>query len=219
MQPNTSSHNTKSPDTFQDFIRSHKILFLIAVFLVFTLLIVLISFLLPKQTAEQQQTPEIAPIPVYDHRYLIDYSIGNNYSNDVFLDVSDVILSTDELASAPSSNSNSVDNIYTITLDEDSFAKLNNQPDYTYKVNLDISDGRTYTLYIRIDQNFGQDYMVAVLDRTDLPSASDHIFVYTNPDNNEDSNKSTKDTLTKWAKTFTLNNPIVTELDLNIPKK
>lgn len=212
--PSNHYQNNKQQDV-HDFIRTHKssiiILFLADIFILAAAIIALIASNKP-----QEKVPEIAPIPYYEHRYLLDYTISRSLVDGLFSDISKDILSPEEIASAPQENP--TNNTYTISLDEDSFISLKQEPKYTYKTNLSLSDGRSYVLYVRIDQDYGQKYMVAVLNRTGS-SSSDHIYIYINPSLDEKEKNTLSTSLANWAKTLAPNNPIITNLDLKVPEK
>lgn len=208
MQPNyypPSAPNADQIHKIQDFIRSHKALSLFLAIGSVALIIgiiILMFFNALRGSEPETFAPEIAPIPAFEHRYLLNYTLGSIPATQVFIDLGNTIVSPEELDSAPSSNST---NTYTTDLVEDSFTTLRNQPNTTYKVDTKVSDGRTYTLYYRIDPD--SNYIAVVLDRTDLSSGTDYIYIYTNPSLNN--KESVIAQLTTWAKSLSLTNPKV----------
>lgn len=218
MPPNSNyaPSQMNSKPNIHDFIRTHKtltvVLFFAGIFLLAAIVIILITSNKPRETV-----PETAPIPYYEHRYLLDYTINRSLIDDLFADISDAILSPEEIESAPQENP--TNNTYAISLDEDSFITLKDEPQYTYKTDLLLSDGRTYALYVRIDQDYGQEYMVGILNRTDTSSTASHIYIYLNPSIDEKEKNTLSASLTSWAKTLATNDPIVTNLNLTVPEK
>ncbi len=127
-----------------------------------------------------------------------------------FSDIGDTILSPEEISSAPIINPN--ENSYTVSFDEASFKILKDQPGQVYKVNLNLSDQRTYILYIYVNQDWN--YIVAVLDRTDSSNIADHIYIYTI----EGEEDKYSQEINSWLKQFNLATPVETNLllpDLN----
>ncbi len=215
MQPNNYNYptNTKKPYNIHDFIRNHKVLSILIAIGGFALIIAIIFLLTlnPDEDGNDNQAPEIAPIAYFEHTYLFNYSIGSTPATQLFTDLGNMLTDPEELASAPNPPTDPRDNTYTIDLIEDTFTTL--QPQYTYRVDSTISDGRTYTLTARLDSDYGR-YLVAILDRTDSDSAPDHIFIYTA--SNLPDKDSTIANLITWAKSFHLTNPtIISDLTLN----
>lgn len=230
MEPNNNNHIQNSPNPpatsapyssplnslptpspkfdIHEFIRNHKILsivILLGTIFFFTAIIILILSRTPK--AEE---PETAPYPYFEHRYLLDYSLGQSITNTIFSSIGDTMLNPEEISSAPITNPN--ENSYTVSFDEASFKVLKDQPGQVYKVNLNLSDQRTYALYIYTDQDWN--YIVVVLDRTDSSNIADHVYIYTI----EGEEDKYSQEINSWLKQFNLTTPITTNLllpDLN----
>ncbi len=213
-QPNTnnsyqSNTNDSENHDFHDKIRENprRTLAIIigAIILIFTIIGLVLYGIFNRYDDATDQIPETAPIPAFEHRYLLEGSLGLNLSNSAMLDIGNVIVNNEELNSAPHENTNDVDNIYPVDLAEDSYRILDkNSSTPTYKIDLKTSDGRTYTFHARTDNST---YMITVLDRTDNDTMPDHVFIYTNA---EDSSKDDLDkTATDWAKLLKLTDPIV----------
>ena len=201
---NNPSQTTKPPFNIHDFIKEHKtlslIMFLVAAILIFVVIILIIDHTIPKP-----EEPEISPYPFFEHRYLLDYSLGQAYTDEIFSNIGDTILSSESVSSAPIANP--TENTYTISLIESSFKILETTPNLIYKVNLQISDERTYILYVYLSGE--NDLMIAALDRTDSGSTPDHVFVYTG---NGESDQYSKE-INSWLKTLNLTaNPIITNV-------
>ena len=200
---------TQSPKfDIHEFVRNHKtlsIFLILGAVLLFSAVIILILSRTPKT-----EEPETSPYPYFEHRYLLDYSLGQAITNTVFSDIGDTILSPEEISSAPIINPN--ENSYTVSFDEASFKILKDQPGQVYKVNLNLSDQRTYILYIYVNQDWN--YIVAVLDRTDSSNIADHIYIYTI----EGEEDKYSQEINSWLKQFNLTTPVETNLllpDLN----
>lgn len=201
--PPLNSPPTPSPKfDIHEFIRNHKILsifILLGSIFFLTAVIVLIFSRTPKT-----EEPETAPYPYFEHRYLLDYSLGQSITNTIFSSIGDTMLSPEEISSAPIVNPN--ENAYTVSFDEASFKVLKDQPGQVYKVNLNLSDQRTYALYIYTDQDWN--YIVVVLDRTDSSNIADHIYIYTL----EGEEDKYSQEINSWLKQFNLTTPITTNL-------
>ncbi len=212
MQPNNYPPRNNKSNNIHDFIRSHRTLSTIIAILGPILIIVVIVIIFINANRETELpplVPEVAPIPSFQHRYLLNYTLGNTPATQAFADLGNTIVSAEELASAPSPSTDPHDNTYIIDLIEDTFTMLRDQPRTTYKVNIEVSDGRTYDLYLRIDPTYGSECFVVILDRTDLPSATDYAFIYTDP--SVPNVSSITDQFTSWAKSFPLINLQITD--------
>lgn len=202
-QPSNPNKNSDSRRGFHDILRENprQLLLPLAIGSIVILLIIVLAFFRHDESVNQE--PETAPIPAFEHRYLVESSIGQRLSDSVFSDIGNIIIDDKELASAPNTSSSETDNIYEVNLSEDSYRILNKEQSIpTYKIDLEVSDGRAYTLQIRTDN---KSYMITTLDRTDNESIPDHVFIRTDE---EGKAKETIDKLaTQWAESLELNNP------------
>ncbi len=190
-------------DKLRDFLHTHPVVSFIVIIAfivsIFTLVILLVEANTPKS-----EEPETAPATYFENRYLLNYSIGNSNSNQTYTNLNSVILDQDSIASAPHENTFYDKNTFACVLVESSYKKLPN-PAYTYHMNLDVSDGRTYTLTIRLSpDDYGYSYMVTIADRTDSDTAADYVFI------NTDNFDQYSSELNAWIDSFNLNSPIVT---------
>lgn len=89
---------TQSPKfDIHEFVRNHKtlsIFLILGAVLLFSAIIILIFSRTPKT-----EEPENSPYPYFEHRYLLDYSLGQAITNPVFSDIGDTILSPEEISS------------------------------------------------------------------------------------------------------------------------
>lgn len=187
-------------DKLRDFVQKHRTISIIIIIVTTTLLltglILLIKSKLPVQIEQ-----ESAPSTYFNHRYLLEYSIGRSNATQVFFDLNSIILNPESISSAPQPNQGTT---YACTLAESSYKKLSS-PKNTYQINLDVSDGRTYTLTVRLSpDDYGYSYMVTIADRTDSDTAADYVFINTDNFNQYSSE------LNAWIDSFNLNSPIVT---------
>lgn len=207
--PNASS---SSRYKILEFIKKHRVLAgLMLSFIIIIIFGIILFFLTQLKPEEQQQIPEVAPYPSFEHQYLIDSSIGSVLSNDALYDIGNIIISPTEISTAPALNTSDPENLYIVDLQEESYRLLNDQLGHIYQMNAKISDSRTYEILICLDPNYGQEYMVIVLDRTDTNSATDFALIYTN-----DTGKYAT-ALNQWIESLHLNDPIVTISSLPTP--
>lgn len=198
----------KNPQTIQDklrdFVQKHRTLSIIIV-IVFAILFFAGIILFIESKLPPKIEPEIAPSTSFDNRYLIEYSIGRSNSTQTFADLNSVILEPDAISSAPNLNAfnNNENTTFACTLVESSYKKLPT-PEYTYSMDINVSDGRTYTLTVRLSPDYGSSYMVVIANRTDSDSATDYAFIHTN--NTEEYTEE----LTNWINTFNLTSPNIT---------
>ena len=153
--------------------------------------------------------PESSPYTYFENRYLLEFSIGQTLSTDVLNDVGNIIISDEEISSAPSDNSTSNNTLitYTITLNEESFEDLSSDKSISYKVTLDVSDDRKYILYVFTDYTM-ENFLAVALDRIDNNDISDHTIIYAN-------NDEAKHNAQVLINSIQLNTPILDEKSLS----
>lgn len=224
MQPNTYNQNNLNPfsnttpiitpptptkgknpktiqDKLRDFAQKHRTLSIIIV-ITFTILILAGIILFIESKLPPKIEHEIAPSTAFENRYLIEYSIGRANSIQTFADLNSVVLEPDAISSAPNLNefNNNENTTFVCTLVESSYQKLST-PEYTYRININVSDGRTYTVTVRLSPDYGSSYLVIIADRTDSDSATDYAFIHTS------NTEQYTEELTEWIKSFNLNTP------------
>ena len=179
-----------------------------AVVIVLIFIIIIVSIILKKAQGE----PTYAA--TYQHDYLINYTAGETVSRQIKEDIKSTTFNKDDIKTAP--NKNSVKQpydgylFYDITFIEDSFKTRSDLPEKSYQVNVKISDDRTYNAYYRLDKNYGNNYYVLILDRTDKPESADYIYIHTNDNKNIQP-------LKEWATSnFSLNNPKIITKSLDV---
>lgn len=199
------TNNTNLPD----FIRKHRILAIVTFFFILIIFIVIIWIIINSSSKNTGPEPESSPYPYFENRYLLEFSIGQTLSTDVMNDVGNIIISDEEISSAPSDNStsNNTLNTYTITLNEESFEDLSNDKSISYKITLDVSDDRRYILYIFTDYTM-ENFLAIALDRIDNSDISDHTIIYAN-------NDEAKHNAQVLINSIQLNTPILDEKSLS----
>ncbi|MCR4932867.1 MAG: hypothetical protein K6A29_01600 [Lachnospiraceae bacterium] len=185
------------------FICSFIILFLIVI-------IIIISILFNNSFKKHPLTA------TFNHIYLIDYTTTKTISNQIKDDIEEVIFNEEELKTAPAKNStNKIYGgyiFYDVTFDEGSFKTRRDLPEKSYQINFSVSDQRHFTSYYRLDENYGNNYFILILDRIDDKSINDYIIIHTN-------NQSDINNLESWAKeTFTLQSPKTITKSLETPE-
>ncbi len=199
------TNNTNLPD----FIRKHRILAIVTFFFILIIFIVIIWIIINSSSKNTGPEPESSPYPYFENRYLLEFSIGQTLSTDVMNDVGNIIISDEEISSAPSDNStsNNTLNTYTITLNEESFEDLSSDKSISYKVTLDVSEDRKYILYVFTDYTM-ENFLAVALDRIDNNDISDHTIIYAN-------NDEAKHNAQVLINSIQLNTPILDEKSLS----
>jgi|GEM_PF-4481758 len=189
--------------------RAKKFIILLGVFIagIIVISIIFMVFRTKMVSEEVNHGPDDSdnqPAVYFENRYLLDYTIGKIHDSELLSNLEEFVL--EESNTAPEKNTpkeGEADNIITGTIEEEGFKKLSNQPKYTYQFFFNTSDGRKYTIYARTDENYGKDFLITVIDRTDKNATSDRIYINTNDE------PSFKTNLTNWGNSFNLTSPKV----------
>lgn len=184
-----------------------KVLTLFGIFIAIIIIISIILSIIFKITEEHK--PDHYPDDsilntsiIFGNRYQLDYSIGK-YNAAIALTQFETTLKSDaELNSAPEKNTpeeGNLDNYYNVDLDEPSFTKISENPEY-YAFKFHVSDKREYDAYVLYDEDkFAElSYITTVLKRTD--SASNSINIYTSAEENTVFRKTAEEWVTKILK-------------------
>lgn len=173
---------TNSTRNFQDFLRQHRALTIIltAFFIVFFILIFFLATHKSEDNEYANRVPERAPYATFEHEYLIEYSAQDALSEEILYELRVILLNAEELASAPTDNSG--EQQYIVSVDEDSY-QVSEIPTIKngelYTMNLNVSDGRKYTLQLLINNTYHEEYAAAILQRTDTSNSQDYIITFT----------------------------------------
>lgn len=160
--------------TIRDFFNEHRPLAVLLFAAFFVLIIIIASiFIMNTFPQEPKQEAEDAPYLTYENEKLIDQTILGELLR---FNLSLILLKTSEIESAPTNNDGSRNYIVSIT--KDSHTTTNFEQSYKYNINL--SDGRKYTLQTIIHIEYQSEYALAVLDRIDKSDAKDYIVSFTN---------------------------------------
>ena len=180
---------------------------LASIIIVLILIIVIITINLTNKVKKINTTSNI-------HTYLLEYTIGERLSNQIISDLESVVLDENEVKTAPSKNTATqnidVYNFINIVFDEGSLKTISTKPDKIYKLTANTSDGRSYELTYRIDENYGNNYLAVAIDRKDEKAGNDFAFIHTNNENKY------KSTLTEYINTLNLNNVDIKTVSLKV---
>jgi len=176
IEPANSNHG------FQDFLRQHRIIatLMIVGFVALSIALVVFLFFRNANPEDSYREPENAPYATFEHEYLIEYPAQESLSEEILFELRLIILSADEIASAPTNNSG--EQQYVISIDEDSYqvSDINNiENSELYTMNLNISDGRKYVLQLLINNTYHEEYAFAILQRTDIANSPSYIITFT----------------------------------------
>lgn len=222
-----NSTPTQAPKkrTVRDFFNKHRLLG-VSLFVAFFILLIIIAsiFLMNAFPKEPKQEPEDAPYLTYENKAILDQTILGEILQ---FNLSLILLRTSELESAPTNNNNSRNYIVSVT--EDSHTATNFEQNY--KMSINLSDGRKYSLQTIVHIEYQNEYALAILDRIDKSDGQDYIIAFTNNTSeyyltlgtsntsSADSSSSIKDhitgaplvplpeTATKWLDSLHLTNP------------
>lgn len=213
-QPTQYSNNQKLPPSqkIADFIRKHRALSLIIILLVIFIplgfiILTISSLITPTVEPEDIRQPEVAPLPYveYQDREKFEELIGDKLSIEILAEVSNIIVTDNEIISAPSPLEVAADTapVYTISIKEAPFTPPADEKYLFMKFLVTIDDGREYTLWFRTDQDYAAEYVVVVLDRLDSKDIPDYILEYINEDD------AIPSTITTWIDSLHLTDPQV----------
>lgn len=146
----------------------HPLAALITIIVLGSLAIFGIIFLLaPKPTGvdvdDSAGTEVLENSTYFTNYFFIEDYIGTKNQHIIFDNISDFILSSSELDSAPSKNisTTETENIYTVDTDINSYHELSPYP--TISLDLTISDQRKYKLYLYTDKDFSEKYIATAI--------------------------------------------------------
>lgn len=173
MLSNTYPYSQQKKNRINDFIQKHRLLLLILSIIICSILITLFFIMLstPKDTEREIEDP---PYITTQTNYLTEIPF---IGNDAFFNLSIILLSVDELESAPLNNPEG--NNYIVSITNKSYDTINNDNIAFYVMDIDISDGRKYLLKILFSVEYNNEYAVMILDRTDRPE-KDYVITFTN---------------------------------------
>lgn len=214
---NTQSNQTQNSKPkppfsarLSDFIHKHRVLSLIIVlFMIFGLVGIVIlaasSFFTPE--TKWVEGPEVAPIPYikYQDRERFNGLLGDTLSTEILTEVNDIIVSNNEINSAPSPLEipDGAVPVYTISIKEAPFTPPTGEKYLFMKFLVTVDDGREYTLWFRTDQDYAAEYVVVVLDRLDSKDTPDYVLEFVNEDD------AIPSSITNWIDSLHLVDPQV----------
>ena len=172
---NQPSSNRKP--TIQEYFNEHRLLAIILLIISFTVMVAIIGLIIWLSRPEEiQQEPEDAPYITYVNDYLVnDPFIGSQ----LLLYVNLILTSNEEMSTAPTDNNHNANHI--VTFDQNSYAVSDlNATESLSSIDINVSDGRKYTLRLLIDMKFDDESAVAILDRVDSVATQDYIITFTN---------------------------------------
>ncbi|MBR3323864.1 hypothetical protein IKG16_03215 [Candidatus Saccharibacteria bacterium] len=171
----------------------------------FVFIIIITSIILmqifPKNDRTDADLTSPKYIALFENRYQLDYSIGEESSTKSLTNIGKIIISNEELSSATKPiTPNEKENAYlTSTIEETSFKTIPNlNNDHAYDFNLNISDGRSYHIVIRTDQTFGDNYIATFIKN--LSTTKSYLILYT-------TDLSIKNSILDWGISLDFNNP------------
>lgn len=139
------------------------------IILFFVIILIISAIFLIIQSKKPSQTDvgtiEHQNIAIFENRYQLDYSIGEENASRTFDNINKIITDQNEIDSAPNkiTPNNNSNTYYTSTLEETSFKLLSQNNGYTYSFNLDINDGRHYQVTIKTDPSYGSEYIIILI--------------------------------------------------------
>lgn len=170
---NTISNQPPKKRSIREFFNEHRPLAIPLFVALFVILIIIASIILMNASPkEPKQESEDAPYLTYENEKLIDQTILGELLR---FNLSLILLKTSEIESAPTNNDGSRNYIVSVT--ENSHTSTNFEQ--TYKMNINISDGRRYTLQTIVHIEYDNEYALAILDRTDKTDAQDYVVSFT----------------------------------------
>ena len=167
-----------------------KLLLVALSFGAFVIIIVIISIIFASSNSNYNPEDDVsmidttAPTVDFQNRYQLEFSVGQHAAANAF-----DILQT-HLFEQDDSNSHFLDAV----LHEDTFRTLPHQPDFSYTFALSLNTGQTYQAYVRVDDTFGQEYLIVALRRTDTSAADRATIVCLS------CSTDTQDSLANWIK-------------------
>lgn len=167
---------TNSSRDLQDFLRQHRFLtFSIIAGLIVLLIVLLVSIFTSNSTPKQEI--EDPPYITFEHENILDSSLQPALSQDILFYLRLIIFQNIEHDVTNPEGKN-----YIVLFDDNSFfsSTVASIPySELHTVNLNVSDGRKYLLRILINNEYHNEYVIAILKRIDQSSDQDYIITFT----------------------------------------
>lgn len=173
---NQTINQHQSNNNFSNFFEQHRLAAILLAIGALTLFVAIIIILFTSNK-DPQQEPEDAPYITFENEQVLEHPIYETLDDEILFNLNLILINNDEIASAPTNNSHGQN--YIATFVQKSLTTQETENGELYTINLSISDGRQYLLKVLINNEYHNEYAVAVLDRTDKPDARDYVISFT----------------------------------------